>query len=407
MSLLLIDRALPSSVYSGKTVRLKQIYGRLAKEIPVIYLRTAGEGEEDESPELEKWARDTFQGVLRMPALPRPSLVNRLNTLLGLKPWYDLFSKHPREVKFVGEFLQKAARELGVTAVVTFDLEAAPYGVLLSKFYPWFQDLGDSMRLWVERRWEDASSFKDHCSLALRALRENDFEEEMVRRAQATLFVSEEDASPYRSLGHKVYVVPNGVDSDYFDPAQAAPFEGDHPYLVFTGHMSFLPNQHAAEYFAEEIFPMLRAEFPELGFKIVGADPAERVRRLQNLPGVEVTGRVDDLRPYLAGALAFVCPMRLGSGMKNKLLEAMSMRLPVVASRRAVAGIPDVPEAWIEVADDPGAFARKVMEILKDPRKAANQGKQAREFVRTRYSWNQTLEQYRRIILPGKEALLR
>ncbi|HEY8610227.1 MAG TPA: TIGR03087 family PEP-CTERM/XrtA system glycosyltransferase, partial [Roseomonas sp.] len=168
------------------------------------------------------------------------------------------------------------------------------------------------------------------------------------RRAAAafdrTLFVSEAERRRFATLAPEVAArtgyVENGVDLRRFDPAAsyANPF-GPAPAIVFTGTMDYRPNVEAVEWFAREVMPLLRQRDPAPEFHIVGANPAPAVAALAALPGVHVTGRVPDVRPYLAHAAVAVAPLRIARGIQNKVLEAMAMARPVVASPEAHEGV--------------------------------------------------------------------
>jgi hypothetical protein len=160
MNILLIDRALPYSVYSGKTVRLKNIYGRLAKQAKITYLRTAQAGEEKESRKLERWAGETFHQCLRMPPIPKPSFEVKVFAALAFRPCFDLL-KWGKSMDSIARFLSDIVQANKIDLVITFDLEVAQYGHVLSKNCPWIQDLGDSMTLQVKRRLPSAQSLKE------------------------------------------------------------------------------------------------------------------------------------------------------------------------------------------------------------------------------------------------------
>lgn len=395
MNILLIDEKLPHSVFSGKTVRLKNIYGRLAKTHKIIFARTMPLNS-GESMELETWAEETFFDCLRLPVLREPSAFHRLKTIFTLRPWYDIESKYPGGSTCLNQCLNELADKYEIDLVITFCIETAQYGSFLSKRMPWIQDLGDSLVLQVRRQLSKADNWKRKLYLIQRLLRETGFEREMVSRADASLFVAEDDAALYpHDRGNKIHIVPNGVDTDYFNPAEVQPHVQKNPYVIFTGHMSFPPNQDAAMYFAETIFPAIRKQLPNLHFLVVGADPSEQVKQLERLAGVVVTGRVPDIRPFLAGAQVFVCPMRMGSGIKNKILEAMSMKLPIVATDLAMKGI-DAPVEGILMAETPEDFAAQTLKAI-EMGKTPGPVQALRHFVMSRYSWNINIDDYEKI----------
>jgi glycosyltransferase involved in cell wall biosynthesis len=321
--------------------------------------------------------------------------VNRLRAVSALRPWYDLETKHPGHLKSLFHNLYRISSFYDIHLVVTFNIEIAQYGFLLSQYYPWIQDLGDSMVLQNRRARQKAGSLKKRLSLGMRAARENKFEWEMVQKAFSNIFVAEDDAQLYGDSSARCEVIPNGIDSDYFDPDAVREIAEEEPYVIFTGHMSFLPNQDAVRHFALDIFPEVRKRIPGLRFKIVGADPGEAVLALNCVDGVDVTGTVPDIRPYLAGASAFVCPMRMGSGIKNKILEAMSMKVPVVSTSLASKGIAHLPPNLVTIADDEDGFASSLSNLVQNPGGLGVIGELSRNFVKSHYSWEKTTHRYR------------
>ena len=220
------------------------------------------------------------------------------------------------------------------------------------------------------------------------------YEADVARRADASLFVSDAEAALFRSqsgLGaDKVRAVGNGIDTDRFDPA--IPLErvetGEGPLAVFTGQMDYRPNIDAVRWFANDILPLVRKRQLRARFAIVGRAPTEEVLALEALPGVTATGEVADVRPWLAAADAVVAPLLLARGVQNKLLEAMAMARPVVASAAAATGIDAVPGEHLFVADGAEAIADAVCTLFDDRNVAAKMGQAARAQMIARYGWD-------------------
>ncbi|MBO9694948.1 MAG: TIGR03087 family PEP-CTERM/XrtA system glycosyltransferase [Sphingopyxis sp.] len=220
------------------------------------------------------------------------------------------------------------------------------------------------------------------------------YEAEVARRVDTSLFVSEAEAALFRSRSgldaDKVRAIENGIDTDRFDPAVA--FEpvgqGTAPLTVFTGQMDYRPNIDAVRWFARDILPLIRRRHSLARFAIVGRAPTDEVRALGTLPGVTVTGEVPDVRPWLAAADAVVAPLLLARGVQNKLLEAMAMARPVVASAAAATGIDAMPGEHLLVADGAGAVAGAVCALFDDPAAAAAMGQAARARMIARYGWD-------------------
>ncbi len=186
-----------------------------------------------------------------------------------------------------------------------------------------------------------------------------------------------------------VEAMGNGVDADYFSPAadRVSPFAAGDAPLVFTGAMDYWPNIDAVTWFAREVFPLLRSQRPGLQFHIVGRAPTPAVRALQG-DGVVVTGTVPDVRPYLQHAAVVVAPLRLARGIQNKILEAMAMGRPVVAATACVQATTAEPGRDILAADDAGAYADAITQMLDQPQRAAALGAAGRARVLHSYTWD-------------------
>ena len=179
-------------------------------------------------------------------------------------------------------------------------------------------------------------------------------------------------------------IVPMGVDLGYFQPNSR---DHDAPMLLFTGTMNYFPNSDAAIYFCNEIFPHIRRSHPKAEFYIVGNHPSEPVKRLAAEEGVVVTGYVPDVRPYFEKASVFVAPLRAGSGIQTKNLEAMAMGVPVVTTSVGAMGLEADTGEELFVADTATDFAEHVAHLLEDSELRETVAHSARTRVETHYSW--------------------
>ena len=224
------------------------------------------------------------------------------------------------------------------------------------------------------------------------------YERHVASRARASVFVTEEEAGRFRASAperaERVRVIRNGVDSEHFSPAHSfeSPFAGGERPIVFTGAMDYWPNVDAVAWFAREVLPVIRRVQPSSRFYVVGMNPDASVRALASNPAVTVTGRVPDVRPYLQHAAAVVAPLRIARGIQNKVLEAMAMAKPVVASAACAAALSARPGTDLAVASDAEGFAAATLWALQ-PAHAQRMAQQARERVVRDYAWSASLRQ--------------
>lgn len=219
-----------------------------------------------------------------------------------------------------------------------------------------------------------------------------DYERTIAADFDAVLFVSDGEADMFTAqveeFGSKVHAMRNGVATDYFcaDPQRISPYDVGSRTLVFTGMMNYWPNEDATRWFAESVLPLVRSERPDAEFWIVGAQPSRGVQQLATLPGVQVTGAVDDVRPYLQHADLVVAPLRIARGVQNKVLEALAMGKRVVCTPDAAFGLHSADEAPLDVAADATGFAASVLRAL-EAENSAGISAAARDYVLAHYDW--------------------
>uniref|UniRef100_A0A486XRJ9 FIG137776: Glycosyltransferase n=1 Tax=Rheinheimera sp. BAL341 TaxID=1708203 RepID=A0A486XRJ9_9GAMM len=226
------------------------------------------------------------------------------------------------------------------------------------------------------------------------------YEIDICQRFAASLFVSEDEASAFRRLlpvamHNKVHSLLNGVDTVFFNPEQPLPpLTLPQQYIVFTGAMDYWANVDAVCWFCQNIWPKLRQQQPQLQFLIVGGKPSSEVRALAQQPGVVVTGRVDDIRPYINQARFVVAPMLIARGIQNKVLEAMAMNKAVVCSAMAMEGINAPASECAVIADGAEAFYSACLRLLQHPVAQCYN----RQWILDNFTWQQTLSGLQRYL---------
>jgi sugar transferase (PEP-CTERM/EpsH1 system associated) len=216
------------------------------------------------------------------------------------------------------------------------------------------------------------------------------FEGGTLARFDLVLAVSDTDKETFARLYPEhmpspVFTVATGVDTTYFAPRAARPSPC---HLVFTGSMDWLPNVDAMTHFCRDVLPLIRAEEPGTTLSIVGRSPTPAVTRLADLPGVEVTGSVEDVRTYVDRASVYVVPLRIGGGTRLKIFEAMAMGKAVVSTTVGAEGLPVVHGEHVWLADTPAEFAAAVVSLIREPARRVLFEDAARDLVVRAYDWS-------------------
>lgn len=205
------------------------------------------------------------------------------------------------------------------------------------------------------------------------------------------IIISEPDkAAINHPCKDKIVVVPNGVDYEFFSPGENV----DRPYhIVFTGNMSYAPNVAGALWLAGEIFPLVKAAVPDATLLLAGSSPLNVVKALAN-EDITVTGWMPDIRDAYNSAKVFVAPMKTGSGLQNKLLEAMSMKLPCITTSLANASLMAAENKEVIVADTAENIAGSIVKVLQDSRLSDQIGQAGYEMVRRKFSWDSIIGEF-------------
>ena len=397
MNILVLAWDIPATTKMPGSPRLFNLCRALARRhrLTLLTLRS--------TPERYQWfmsdpvAIGTYSRIINLPERPPPTWWRRQVHRFLQQAHFATRYRNPGYHVTICREVRNTYQEDSCDVIFADGLPSAQYVADAGVAYPAVVDLHDSLTLLysraarAERRW----SGKLALLAELRSIRR--CESSLSRRFSAIVTNSEVDELFLRSLDRSgnFVTIPNGVDVEYFATQEG---KSNATRLVFTGVMDYAPNEDAAVYFADAILPLVRARYPGVEFWIVGKDPTERVQALARARGVHVTGEVPDVRPYLENAGVFVCPLRFGAGVKNKILAALAMGKAVVATPVSLEGLDLQGDEHLLVASEPSEFAAQVIKLIEDPEMAVRLGRQGCARVKAAHSWERSGAQLEAIL---------
>jgi polysaccharide biosynthesis protein PslH len=385
LNVLVVDRSPPVSSVQGNALIGVEVFRRLGHHrLTLVAPVTAGEHE----PSIRQ-LEGVFEATHLVPRRTRiPALGGAFEAGFRSKvpalPGLEIDS-----ARAFAATLRRVARSERFDLVHVRQLPMAAYGATLDGGR--LLELIDSETLGAERARPRTVRTRVRAALAAA------IERRSVRPYHLVTTVAAADAARLRALAPKkrIEVVPNGVDADRFRPlAEVVP---DPDSLVFVGVMSYPPNIAAMRHFCLDVLPAIRRTRPRIHIDIVGRDPGPAVRELSAIEGVNVIGEVPEVQPYLARAAVFVAPMISGSGIKNKVLEAMAAGRPVVATPLAVEGLPITSGLELIVAEGAAELAAAIERLLASPAEREAIGSAARAIVESQFSWDACASTYDRL----------
>lgn len=280
---------------------------------------------------------------------------------------------------------------------VTFDVAVAFCSSMAqyiepSSGMPLVVDLVDvDSQKWLD--YAEKTRFWKRTLFELEASRTRRLECSLPARCQAVTLVSEAEANLFRGFcaNDKTFGVGNGVDLDYFHPNESITSSVKPLQCVFVGALDYRANVNCLEWFCRHCWPTIRAENTKATLALVGRNPVASVHRLGELPGVKLVGQVPDVRPYVWQSTMAIAPLQIARGIQNKVLEAMAMGIPVVASPQAIEGIDCRVNDHLLEASTPESWIRTILDLSRDHARQKALGAEARSFVELRHSWSAQL----------------
>ncbi len=328
-----------------------------------------------------------YSRIDELPSPPAPSWLRRQIHRVRQEPSFSLRALAPRY--HAGICSEVRERCVASDLLLVDGIAATQY--VRHVPVPAVADLHDSVSLLIRRSAKRAESPLERTRLHLESRVTAGWERRLHHQFRLVITNSDVDRDEIRRLESRcnAITIPNGVDTEYFSPGEETPALAR---LVFSGVMGYGPNDDGARFFIREVLPRIREREPECEFWAVGHDPSERLLALNGVAGVRVTGSVRDVRPFVREATAFVSPLRYGTGMKNKILAAMAMRRPVVATSISLDGIYAVPEEHVLVGDSPEELAQQSLRLIHDDKLAARLCDSAKAWVEENFSWSERAE---------------
>ncbi len=256
---------------------------------------------------------------------------------------------------------------------------------------PMLADIVDDGVIEHWREMKQAKTLAQFLMMAKRLWMNFRFERRFFCPADQVLLVSDVDAQSFSRICRNtpVSVINNGVDEEFFRPMKVVEKTNS---IVFEGSMNFRPNVDGMIHFCQTTFPLVRKILPDVRLYIVGKDPPKEIRDLAS-EEIVITGYVEDIRPYLADANVFVCPLRKGTGIKNKILQAWAMGKTVIATSVSVGGLQAINGQNIVVCDKPEEFAVKLAALLDDEENRRSIGEEARKTILEHYTWSKKAQE--------------
>lgn len=393
MRILVAYRGMPWPISEGYHLRILHLFRRLCRRHEV-HLLALNHTEEQRSKLDDVRGEGIFRSIT-MRDVPRRNPIGRLMTNSGLAPVQAFQMEYPGFADSLAREVEGMKRELSLDVAYVFDPWADLWFTEAARVLPTLLDICDCRTLFYERQLERGDlGFGERLRIRQLLRRFHAYERHALERYPVSTVVSPLDRERLQSLhpGCRVELIPNGVDLDMFQPVEGVEEEEDN--LLLFGNMDFLPNYDAAIHFAQDILPLVQAKRPGATFTIVGTNPLPEVQALAELPGVEVTGRVEDLKPWIQRANMLVAPMRFGAGIKNKVLESMAVEKPVVTNSTGTEAMHPEVRALLQLADEPQAFADTVCALLEDPQRRRELGQRGRQVMARLHSWDTAAEAY-------------
>jgi len=389
MRVLVIDEEIPFPLNSGKRLRTFNLLKPLAARHDITFIcRQHKHFTDSSSLAFEEIGIHTV--VL-------PDLIRKKQGVkFYLALLVNLFSPYPYTVTshHSHALITQIAALLGESRFDLIHCEWTPYAINLQQWFgkiPTVVDAHNVEAMIWKRNFQVERNFLKKAYIYLQWKKMEAFEQRFFPKFSRCVAVSTPDAQLITEsvAKERVDVVANGVDINYFSRKIPRSHTSSVPALVFTGSLDWRPNIDGLLYFLEQVFPLIKKRYPQSRFIIVGRNPMPVLRaKVARMPDVALTGTVDDVRPYMEEAAVYIVPLRVGGGSRLKILEALSMQMPVVSTAIGAEGLDVTPGEDILIADTPEDFTAAVASVLDDTDRAESLSRKGRHLVEAKYQWH-------------------
>lgn len=390
--ILYLTTRLPYPVVGGDRLRMYNILKQLkllGYEVTLISLVTQ---DDDIRGAMEH--NEFYSKLITVPFNRKMAYLYAAKAVFNDKPFIVEYFYSREMQKVVDNLLKKENFDI----ITGYMIRIAPY---LEKYKDEniIIDFVDAVSMMYQRRIKNVQSLWDKFKIGIEYIKVKNYEKKCTKIFKMQTVISQTDKDYIEKFVKKsnIKIVGNGVDTEYYKPVDSL----KENKICFVGSMQYIPNSEAAIYFATKVFPLVKKSIPDAKFKIIGANPRKDLfEAVKGVEGVEITGKVDDVREYMKDCKVSVCPVKIAGGIQNKILEAMAMGIPVLTTPEGAEGI-GANEDILEVANSDEEYAKKVIQIMQDEFLQKEIGYNSRNFVLNNFSWTKVGDKWRILIEKG------
>ena len=387
--ILYLTTRLPYPTIGGDRLRMYNILVRLKNmghDITVVSLTTK---DDDINGALQH--KEFYTKLILVDFNKKIAYLNAIKAVFNDKPFIVEYFYNRKMQKVVDELIKIEKFDV----ITGYMIRIAPY-LEKHKKENIVIDFVDAVSMMYERRIKTIKSFWDKFKIGVEFLKVRNYEKKCTKIFKTQTVISQIDKNYIEkfSPNANIFVIKNGVDTEYFKPIET----NKENSICFVGSMQYIPNSEAAIYFATKIFPLVKKEIPDAKFKIIGARPRpELYNATKNINSIEILGRVDDVREHMKNCKVSVCPVKIAGGIQNKILEAMSMGIPVVTTPEGAEGI-YADENQLQIAGSDEEFAMKIINLMLNPELCKSISIKSREFILENFFWDKVRDELDKLI---------